>query len=100
MQAAIVQHGLTENRSRVMLLMPAGPGMGRVDDAGDDEPVPAELVELDNTLAADVAAAVAKAAAESEAASMEGDSAPPSEPGGSQPPSPPDGERISSAVCV
>ncbi len=63
-----------------------GEGAGDAGE-GDDKEVPAELVELDNTLAADVAAAVAKAAAESGAGSMEGsdasgNSSPPSSPAG------------------
>jgi hypothetical protein len=44
----------------VALLAPdsAGPGPRGTDSTDDEEPVPAELVELDNALTADVAAAV------------------------------------------
>lgn len=74
-----------------VLLSGSSSGCGSEEGDAKDEPMPAELVELDNTLAADVAAAVAKAAAESEAASMEGSSAAPSEGEDSPPSSPPTG---------
>jgi hypothetical protein len=73
----------THSKTHHSAIRNTGSGSGKAEGGDDDEPVPAELVELDNTLAADVAAAVAKAAAESGSASMEnseasGDSPPPS----------------------